>query len=453
MRAEQGPASAAWLSSLACLACVAYLFWLPVPAAAKAAQPAPEKAAMADSARPEAGIDVAADSGEGDAEVEAGATGVDGDTGAEASEEAPPRPALWMETYTEGAYSKHEEDNASGFTDVKMGKRFDLAPLLGASAAVSADVYLKARAHRDQRDFFWNNHLDAGAGARVNVLKGAALSVYAEILGGYYYRTGASLGDLSGFQAKIDGNRKAVDTIYARLSAENIAIFNRVQQKNPDTTFTIKELESLDLALSRINQSVSGLQVYLDSLETTRDSLRQLADSVALVPAGPLTEYRAGFMFWYGRGQETPEGGRRLDFPLRFWCDLYADGTFTSQSRHVLTRGDGDAYRDSVARFTNFILYLNPDVGVILLNGAGGSMVAYGTAYAWLDTHGDWWNNRAMAGPGLRHKPFKEIDLTFAAEYLWGSYYGREREEDPNPYKQSFQDMRLMATFWYGLGF
>lgn len=441
---------AALLALMACLA------GLPAPAMARAAQVAPLKPAAADRAPPEDGVDAAAadtaeDGAEESAESDSAGSDTAGEAVAEAAEEAAPRPILWMETYTEGAYSKHEEDNASGFTDVKMGRRFDLGPLLGAPMDLSADVYLKARAHRDQRDFFWNNHLDAGAGARINLVKGAALSVYAEVLGGYYYRTEASLGDLSGLQVRIDRNRQALDALQESFGAENIAIFRRAALG--DTVFTQKSLDSLDLALTRINQSMSGLQVYLDSLETTRDSLRQLADSVALVPAGPLTEYRAGFMFWYGRGQETPEGGRRLDFPLRFWCDLYADGTFSSLSRHVLTRGSGDAYRDSVARFTNFILYLNPDVGVILLNGEGGSMVAYGTAYAWLDTHGDWWNNRAMAGPGLRHKPFKEIDLTFAAEYLWGAYYGRERAEDPNPYKQSFQDMRLMVSFWYGLGF
>lgn len=382
---------------------------------------------------PEAAAAPAADSGVATAEPEA-----------EGGEDAPePPPPLWMETYSEGVYSKHEEDNAAGFTDVKLGKRFH--------AGIPVDLYAKARMHRDARDFFWNNHLDAGAGVRANLIpQGAALAVFAEALTGYYYRTSAGVGNLAGLQARLDRARASLDAMQSRFQGVQLSVFRRAALG--DTVFTQKALDSLDAVLTAQGLTLSGLDAYLDSVESTRDSLRQVGDSLAAIPAGPLTEYRAGFVFWYGRGQEPAEGPR-LAFPFRFWCDVYADGIFSALSRTVQSRQADDTYKDSTASFNNFIFYANPDVGLVLMDGPGGSLAAYATAYAWFDTHGDWWNNRAMAGPGLRHKPFQAFDLVFAFEYLWGAYYGRERKEDPNPYARTFQDLRLQASFWYGLGF
>lgn len=408
------------------------------PALGQAPEPAgPAPAALEGAPSAEASADSAAD-GEDDGSLAESGAGE-----GEQEEEREAKPPLWMETYTEGVYSRHENENASGFTDVKMGKRFDLGRPF--------DVYAKARMHRDQRDFFWNNHLDAGAGARVNLLRGAALHLFAEVLGGYYYRTDAALGSLGGIQSRIDRNRAAVDALYDRFTPVTLDIFRRATLG--ETDFTQKELDSLDRSLTAHGTSLTALNSYLDSLETTRDSLLQVGDSLALIPAGPLLEYRGGFVFWYGRGQEPGPGGGIAGLPFRFWCDLYAEGIYISLNRRVQTRGGGDTYRDSVARFSNFILYANPDVGLILLDGLGGTLAAYGTIYAWVDTHGDWWNNRAMAGPGLRHKPLKNLDMVLAVEYLFGAYYGRERGDDPNPYDRSFQDVRLMANFWYGLGF
>jgi hypothetical protein len=358
-------------------------------------------------------------------------------------EAAEARPPLFMEAYAEGAYSRHEEDNTSGFSDLKIGKRFDLR--------FPVDLYAKARMHRDARDFFWNNHLDAGFGARVNLLKGAALTLYAEAMAGYYYRTSATVGDLSGIQTRLDRNRAALDGVQARFQGMQLEIFRRAALE--DTVFTRKQLDSLDRLVTAQGFTLAGLDAHLDSLETTRDSLRQAGDSLALIPAGPIAEYRAGFMFWYGTPQEEYSGRGRIGFPLRFWCDVYAEGLLGSLKRTVRTRSGGETYRDSTARFNNLILYMNPDAGVLLMDGAGGSVVAYATLYAWFDTHADWWNNRAMAGPGLRHKPFRKLDLVLAFEYLWGGYYGREREDDPNPYARAFTDVRLLANFWYGLGF
>lgn len=354
--------------------------------------------------------------------------------------EAVPQPPLWMETYSEGVYSRHEDDNTAGFGDFKIGKRFDIGMPL--------DLYAKARGHRDARDFFWNNHLDAGVGVRVNLLERVALSLYAEALTGFYYRTSATVGDLAGLQSRIDRNRAALEAVESRFQGLQFTVF----QLANGGSVSQGALDSLDALATSLGRSLTGVGVYLDSLETTRDSLRQVADSLAQIPAGPLVEYRAGFVFWYGRGQELGDGAGNFNFPLRFWCDLYGEGLFSALWRTVRTRGDGDAYRDSTARFANFILYANPDAGLVLMDGPAGSLAAYATLYAWFDTHQDWWNNRAMAGPGLRLKPFRDFDLVLAGEYLWGAYYGREREEDPNPYPSTFQDVRLQASFWYGVG-
>jgi hypothetical protein len=358
---------------------------------------------------------------------------------AAAGPEDPP-PPLWMEAYSEGIYSRHEQDNTSGFGDVKLGKRF--------LAERPVDVYLKARMHRDARDFFWNNHLDAGVGVRAHPFKGIFLRIFAEAMTGYFYRTSADMGDLAGIQSRLDRTRASLDEMQTRFQGVQISVFRRAALG--DTVFSRKALDSLDALLTAQGLTLAGVDAYLDSLETTRDSLRQKGDSLALIPAGPRTEFQLGFVFWFGRGQEAFGEG---PFPLRFWCDLYADGIYSLQSRTVQTRSGGETYRDSTARFPNVILYLNPDVGAVLLEGSFGTLVGYGTLYAWFDSHRDWWNNRAMAGPGMRWQPLADLDLVLAAEYLWGSYYGRERKEDPNPYGRSFQDLRLQASFWYGLGF
>src|SRR6185295_16399064 len=123
----------------------------------------------------------------------------------------------------------------------------------------------------------------------------------------------------------------------------------------------------------------------------------------------------------------------------------------SSLERHVRTR-HGAAYEDSAVHIRNIILYANPSAGWLVMEGKAGSVAAFASAYAWFDSHGDWWNNRAMAGPGLRYQPFRQVDLMIKAEYLWGGFYGRERKEDPNPFASSYSDTRITASFWLGLG-
>lgn len=391
-----------------------------------------------------------ADAVPGDSAQEAESAGSEAEE-AEEADEAEPAPALWMETYAEGVFSRHDDRNLSGFTDFKIGKRFP--------ARTPVDLYLKTRLYRDQRDFFWNNRVDGGVGARVSLLKKVSLTAFGEILGGQYLRLSSGAMDFEGMQGRIDGTRAAIDQAQKQFQAMYKDIFQA--DLLGDDALNRQVIARLDTTGDIHLASLARLDEHLTGLEDARDSLQQVMDSVGLIPAGGLSEYRAGLVFWHGWGQEAAaEGGAernggsaaRVRFPMRFWGEIYSDWIFSSLSRQVRTRGNGTAYRDSVARFRNLIFYANPDVGVMVMEGLAGSLSAYGTAYVWFDTHKDWWNNLALMGPGLSYKPLGIVDLAFKAEYLMGRYYGRERKEDPNPYARNVTDVRITGSFWYGLG-
>lgn len=360
-----------------------------------------------------------------------------------------PKPPLWMEIYSEGTRSSHEDGNTSGFLDAKVGKRIDL-PL-------PIDFYAKARIYRDQAGFFWNNLAMAGAGVRVTLKKPVTLSLFAQVMTGSYLRTDPAAADMQGIQSRIDRERTAIDAVQKDYQG----LLNDVFVKGftiKDTTTARAEIarlwDSLDASITQRYDSLGGLDARLDSLESSKDSLAQRIDSLALVPYGNALEIEAGLVFQYGwGGPENEPDGPWFSFPFRFWGDLYSDCIFQSLSRHVLARNGGVTYADSLARFDNIIGYANPDVGLLLMEGRGGNVMAYATGYVWFDTHRDWWNNLFMGGPGLRWQPFPAVDFSATVEYLWGRYYGRGRKEDPLPYDRSFSDLRLSANFWYGLGF
>jgi hypothetical protein len=357
--------------------------------------------------------------------------------------EAQVPPALWLETYGEGVYSRQEDNNLAGFADWKVGKRLP-GPL-------RADVYAKIRLYRDQRDFFWNNRADGGLGVRVPLLRKVALTAFAEATWGRYLSLASGAVPMDRLQARIESNRAAIDQVQNNFEAMYQEVFKANILTDPDSDrVALNRLETLGdkqrTALERLNGK-------LDSLQTAKDSLRQVMDSIALVPAGEVVEYKAGLVYWQGWGgpaEVLPAAW--FAFPLRPWGEIYADAIASSLERHVGSRRANGEYADSVAHIRNIILYANPSVGWLVMDGKIGSLTAYATAYAWFDTHRDWWNNRAMGGPGLRFQPFREIDLSVKAEYLWGRYYGRERKGDPNPYAAAYTDTRVTASFWHGLG-
>jgi hypothetical protein len=365
------------------------------------------------------------------------------------------RPPLWMEVYSEATRSQHEDENTSGFLDAKVGRRIRL-PL-------PIDFYAKARLYRDQADFFWNNLALAGLGVRVTLPKPVTVSLFAQVMTGSYLRTHSAASDLQGLQTRLDqallATGSAVDQFQGLVqSVANAGFLADFAVNTSDTSAATRaEIRRLIKAADSTSfgylDTLDRIEANLNALQTSTDSLRGRMDSLGLVPAGTVIEFQAGLVLAYGWGgpQNEPDGPW-FSFPFRFWGDLYSDCIFQSLSRHVVARNGGDTYSDSLVRLDNLILYANPDVGLLLMEGRAGNVTAYATAYAWFDTHEDWWNNLFMAGPGLRWQPIPAVDFAVNAEYLWGRYYGRERKEDPLPYDRSFQDFRLTANFWYGLG-
>lgn len=360
---------------------------------------------------------------------------------------AEPAPPLWMDVYGEGVRSSHEENNAAGFTEAKTGKRFNLGRPF--------DVYVKARLGRDQKAFFWNNRADVGVGARVHLLDRVSLILFGEAVAGHYFRTEPGVFAAGGIQMGIERNRAALESTRKEFQA----VYARILEMDPffitpDDPKYEKQWKDLKNLAQGTLDSLTRLDNSIDALEAVHDSLMGALDTQALLPSGPLWEYRGGLVFWHGWGQRVEGGNARpaFAFPLRFWGEVYSDCIYSALRRHVQSRNSQGTLADSVAHLDNLIAYANPDAGVVLMEGPAGDVAVYATAYLWLDTHADWWNNRAMAGPGLRYKPFGSLDLAFTGEYLFGRYYGRERNEDPNPHGQAFQDLRLSLSFWYGLG-
>lgn len=359
----------------------------------------------------------------------------------EASEGAEEKPPLWLETYGEGVYSRQEDDNLAGFADWKVGKRLP-GPL-------QADVYAKIRLYRDQRDFYWNNRADGGFGVRLPVLRAISLTAFAEATWGHYLSLSSSTQAAERLQGAVESNRVAILDVQQRAKGIYSSVFTaNVLKDGAVDRETLQKLDTL------VDDLLTALDGQLDRLETTRDSLYDVMDAVALVPAGEVTEFKAGIVFWHGWG--GPESGSGpgapwFAFPFRPWGDIYADCIASSLERHVRTRR-GSAYADSAVHIRNIILYANPSAGWVAMDGKAGTVAAFVSGYAWLDTRGDWWSNRAMGGLGLRYQPFRELDFAVKAEYLAGAYFGRERAEDPNPYGRAFTDTRVTASFWHGLG-
>ncbi|MGH9363391.1 MAG: hypothetical protein ACRD2T_15895, partial [Thermoanaerobaculia bacterium] len=71
----------------------------------------------------------------------------------------------------------------------------------------------------------------------------------------------------------------------------------------------------------------------------------------------------------------------------------------------------------------------------------------YGKVRAYKDTEQEFWNNKAVLGPGLRLKPLPEVGFFFFAEYLFGTYYGLEGR-NPNPHPQFIHGLEGGAAIW-----
>ncbi len=115
------------------------------------------------------------------------------------------------------------------------------------------------------------------------------------------------------------------------------------------------------------------------------------------------------------------------------WGEFYVEGVYQpEQDENLIGFGDiKDGFR------------------VCRIEGA--ELLLYGKVRAFKDVNDDFWNNKALYGPGIRLKPFKDYGLYLFAEYLFGNYYGLENK-DKNPYSSSFDALETGAAFWQRWG-
>ena len=67
------------------------------------------------------------------------------------------------------------------------------------------------------------------------------------------------------------------------------------------------------------------------------------------------------------------------------------------------------------------------------------------------DANRDYWNNRGEAMFGTRIRFFSKIYVAMFFEYIRGWYVGDANQSNPNPYGESYDDMRYGLIFWQGL--
>lgn len=124
--------------------------------------------------------------------------------------------------------------------------------------------------------------------------------------------------------------------------------------------------------------------------------------------------------------------GRKALFDAH-WGEFYTEGIYEpKQDKNLIGFADiKDGFR--LCRVLDAELYL------------------YGKVRAFKDTNDDFWNNKALYGPGVRLKPFSGLGLHLFAEYLFGNYYGLENN-DRNPFPKHFDAWEAGAAFWQRWG-
>jgi cellulose synthase/poly-beta-1,6-N-acetylglucosamine synthase-like glycosyltransferase len=115
------------------------------------------------------------------------------------------------------------------------------------------------------------------------------------------------------------------------------------------------------------------------------------------------------------------------------WGEVYYEGVFETQQED------------------NFVSFADGKAGFRVARALGAELLVYGKLRAFIDTNEDFWNNKAIYGPGVRLKPFPGYGLYLFTEYLYGSYYGIEGR-DRNPYPRTFEGLEAGAAFWQRWG-
>jgi len=158
----------------------------------------------------------------------------------------------------------------------------------------------------------------------------------------------------------------------------------------------------------------------------------------------------------------TPAGGVGPTLPVILALLLFLAGSARADTllegiggeRPILDSHWGEFYAEGVylsREDNNVIGMADLKDGFRLARLAGAEVLAYGKARAFMDTQGEFWNNKALFGPGLRVKPFPSLGLHLFAEYLFGTYFGIEGST-PNPYDKTFDGLEGGAAFWQRWG-
>lgn len=179
-----------------------------------------------------------------------------------------------------------------------------------------------------------------------------------------------------------------------------------------------------------------------------------LVDGAPAVPTGFFTEMRAGLKQRFAWGQVAEDIYAEpplFSFPWRSWGLLRSDLLVTALNRLEAHRTGPDILHHR-AYYDNVAASLHPDIGVLVMEGQAGDLAAYATGQVRINTLGDWWDDLAMAGPGLAYQPLHGVDLWLKAEYLTGTYLWNGRKSDPRPYPRKIGDLRIFLDLKYELG-
>jgi hypothetical protein len=364
----------------------------------------------------------------------------------EIAELTPPEnsPPVWMDFYAEGGNEPNENNDLAAYGELKIGKRIEL-PL-------PLDIYGKLRAGHDRDGNFWHNRDDLGLGLRLFMLHDkATLFAMVEAVRGRYVADRSLMERRAGSVSELTALRAEIDQLQRRGNEIDRQIF--FLQMNRGSLDTLQAtVDSLNTQIRHLQTTLDSLQNQGTSLSPTLDNIQAATDSMMRIPVGLVVEYRAGLIFQKSWGYDNPGTTAAIVMPWRLWGDLYGECFFQDLRRKIRARTERNEYADSTYRYQNLILTLAPKIGVVALEGIAGMLIPYGEAEGIVDIRGDWYNNKATACLGIRYKPVKVLDLVIDCEYALGTYFGRERPEDPNPYTQTFANFRVGASFWYGLG-
>ena len=142
------------------------------------------------------------------------------------------------------------------------------------------------------------------------------------------------------------------------------------------------------------------------------------------------SDFRAGIDYAreWGTQTETRNEVSGPTAPMKFVADAYLNASYYSRFRN------------------NVIAYAQYRPGVRFFKWNKTSLDAFAKVAAVKDKGGDFYNNLAEGGGGLRFTPYRPFGVSISAEYVRGIYFGIARPGEPNPYAPQYNDFRIMIT-------